>query len=262
MQIKKNYYAILTADVRYDPNITPNAKLLYAEITALCNEKGFCWAGNQYFADLYGKSKTTISKWVSQLKKQGYIDVKIVTKSNSREIDKRIITIKPNQFKDNTPLRKVNGGIEEKLNSPIEEKLIDNTTVINNTINNKKEKKLFLDKVKLTDEQYQNLIDKLGKIKTDDLIDSLNNYILTKGRDPYREHYNAILQWSKKSNNNSYNKKHNNPQLETPDWLKEKITIKEASAEEQARMKKMLSKWGNEETNKNEFDDFGEVEEK
>ena len=40
---------IIPADVRY-ANITPNAKLLYAEITALLHMNGKCFASNQYFS--------------------------------------------------------------------------------------------------------------------------------------------------------------------------------------------------------------------
>lgn len=126
MENKKSYYAIIPADVRYDKRLTANAKLLYGEITALCNEKGYCWATNLYFAKLYNVSKTSISKWINQLKNCNYVDVDIKNKTDSKEILYRYIRI-------------VKGGIEEKLNTPIEEKLKENNTVINNTINNKKE---------------------------------------------------------------------------------------------------------------------------
>jgi hypothetical protein len=128
-EIQKSYYAIIPANVRYDRELTPNAKLLYGEITALCNEKGYCWAYNQYFADLYEVSKVSISKWISQLFKKGYIDIEIIYKEGTKEILHRYITI-------------VNGGIKEKLNRGIKEKFKDNSTSINNTNNityNKKE---------------------------------------------------------------------------------------------------------------------------
>jgi DNA-binding transcriptional ArsR family regulator len=120
---KKSYYAIITANVRYDERLTPNAKLLYAEITALCNEKGYCWATNDYFAKLYKVSKTSVSKWINSLKNAGYVNIKIIYKDgDSKEILNRYITI-------------VNDPIEEKFNPPIKEKFKDNTTKINNTIN-------------------------------------------------------------------------------------------------------------------------------
>lgn len=71
----KAYYAIIPASVRYDKNLTPNAKLLYGEITALCNEKGFCWATNRYFAEIFNVSRNSISKWINSLVKLGYIQL-------------------------------------------------------------------------------------------------------------------------------------------------------------------------------------------
>lgn len=120
-QIQKNFYAIIPAFVRYDKDLQPNAKLLYGEITALSNEKGFCWAENEYFANLYNVSKTSISKWISSLIKKQYITSEIVYKQGTKEIEHRYLRI-------------VGGGIEEKLNTPIEEKLKDNNTSNNNTL--------------------------------------------------------------------------------------------------------------------------------
>lgn len=72
-EIKKSYYAIIPANVRYSNEIVDGAKLLYGEITCLCNEKGFCWANNEYFAKLYRNTKVTISRWISMLDKNNFI---------------------------------------------------------------------------------------------------------------------------------------------------------------------------------------------
>lgn len=121
MKESPSYFAIIPADVRYDKKITPNAKLLYAEITALCNAKGNCWATNKYFSELYSVSQTSISKWISSLISNGYIKSEIKYLKGSKQIDKRYLTI-------------IKHPIEEKLNTPIEEKLKDNNTSINKYI--------------------------------------------------------------------------------------------------------------------------------
>ncbi len=45
---RPGYWAVLPATVRYDKTLRPNAKLLYAEITALADARGYCWATNSY----------------------------------------------------------------------------------------------------------------------------------------------------------------------------------------------------------------------
>ncbi len=129
MEEKPNYYAIIPANVRYDNELTANSKLLYGEITSLCNNEGICWAGNEYFAKLYNVSKETISRWVSQLNKKKYINVKMFYKKDSKEIDKRIITINqliPIDENVNTYPQNNQGGIDKNIK--------ENNTSINNNI--------------------------------------------------------------------------------------------------------------------------------
>ena len=86
---KPSYYAIIPANVRYDKRLTDKAKLLYGEITCLTNKTGECWASNQYFADLYGVSKQTISNTISLLIKYGYITSELIYKDGGKEVEIR-----------------------------------------------------------------------------------------------------------------------------------------------------------------------------
>ena len=124
------YYAVIPATVRYDKKLTANAKLLYGEITALCNAKGYCWATNKYFADLYGVSIRSVQRWLNDLAEQEYIYVQTIN-GNEKESDQRIITLRQ---KCPTPMT--------KLSSPHDKNVIHNNTGNNNTTNtNKKENK-------------------------------------------------------------------------------------------------------------------------
>ena len=117
---KPNYYATIPADVRYNKKLTPNAKLLYAEITALSQKDGSCWASNKYFSKLYDVSTVTISRWVSSLVENNFINREIVYKKGTKEIDKRYLQL-------------CNGGINKNVNAPINKNVKDNNTSINNT---------------------------------------------------------------------------------------------------------------------------------
>lgn len=86
--ISPGYYSVIPADVRYDKELRPNAKLLYGELTALCNQHGYCWATNDYFAELYGLSAVTVSRLISQLEKSGYIRCEMA--AGQKGIERRI----------------------------------------------------------------------------------------------------------------------------------------------------------------------------
>lgn len=79
------YYAVIPADVRYDRDLRPNAKLLYGELTSLCCSKGYCWATNEYFAGLYDLSVSTVSRLIGQLEDGGYIRCEMVKTETGSE---------------------------------------------------------------------------------------------------------------------------------------------------------------------------------
>lgn len=81
---KPSYYSVTPASVRYAP-ITPGARLIFGEISALCNKEGYCWASNEYFAKLYGVDPRTITRCIAQLVKMGFIHVEN-SKSRHRQI--------------------------------------------------------------------------------------------------------------------------------------------------------------------------------
>ena len=109
---KPSYYAVIPAEVRYNKKLTPNAKLLYAEITALCNMNGKCTASTDYFCKLYEVSRISIQKWLKILEDNKYIKRVNIYKQGSKQIETRVITL---------------------VNMPCKDKLTDNTNInINN----------------------------------------------------------------------------------------------------------------------------------
>ena len=222
----RSYYAIIPANVRYDQRLKPNTKLLYGEITALCNEKGFCWASNEYFADLYGVNKETISRWVSDLINYGYLNREIIYKEGTNQIINRYLRI--NQYP-----------IDEKRNTPIDEKVKDNNTSINNTFNNTKEyirelppsKKSKATPTRHKYGEYKNVLlsdEHMEKLKTEfpnnyqERIERLSEYCASTGK-TYKNYLATIRNWAKKDNqpkkvSNGFNR--NVRREKIPDWAK------------------------------------------
>ncbi|HAY6579367.1 TPA: helix-turn-helix domain-containing protein, partial [Staphylococcus aureus] len=120
-------------------------------LTALANERGYCWATNQYFASLYNVSKRTIISWMKQLEKRKYIKIQVFYKPDSKIVDRRHIYILP--FPTDTEFytpseenfitygKNHHEGGEENFTTPGEENFTENNTLLNNTENNTKNKK-------------------------------------------------------------------------------------------------------------------------
>ena len=123
---RPGYYGILPASVRYDKNLKPMEKIMYSELTALSNKNGYCNATNSYFAELYEVGKNTVSLWISDLEKAGYIKTKLIYETGTRIIKERRIYI-------SDPITKNDDTYHEKEVDPITKNREDNNTSINNT---------------------------------------------------------------------------------------------------------------------------------
>lgn len=150
MAEKPSFYAILPADVRYAEDLTSLQKILYAEITALTNKEWYCYAGNSYFAELYKKDPTRVSKTISDMQKKWYLQV---SRENESWFVRRIYVWELKELKKTikTTCRKVQKascsweqeGVAEKCKTPLAENcniiIQDNNTTRNNTLSSNEE---------------------------------------------------------------------------------------------------------------------------
>ena len=124
MSDNPSYFSILTADVRYSEELSDFAKVLYSDITALCNIRGYCSATNDYFAQRFRKSKRTISATIAQIADAGYIRID-VERAENNEVTERKIWVRTDAKQAvervHTPMEENFHRYREKLPEPMEE---------------------------------------------------------------------------------------------------------------------------------------------
>ena len=91
--MKPSFWAVIPATVRYDKSVGSTAKLLFAEITALSNIEGYCWASNNYFANLFDISITQVSRLIGSLEERGFLKSFVDSRAgNQRKLYPQITT--------------------------------------------------------------------------------------------------------------------------------------------------------------------------
>lgn len=187
-----NYYAIIPATVRYSTQLKPNEKLLYGEITALSNNLGYCYAQNRYFANLYGVSIETVSRWISHLQQLGFIQIEI-KRNEKKEVIARYLYIVdvPSLQKNQYPSPpKYHEGIDENvkknnINLNIDEDELF-TLIINNSFKISNEFYEILEKLELL------YTEQMLKFMQQDKIQMIKNIIYTL-YDLYNGNFNNLL---------------------------------------------------------------------
>lgn len=133
MNKASGYYKIIPDYVMFDKELLdiPKSILLYGEISALCNSKGYCWASNAYFAEKFKTTERTIIRYINKLVDKKYLAKKVIYKDGSKEVEKRILSIdfRPSDIDDTT-------GGDTDVTTPSDTSVMDNNININNINNN------------------------------------------------------------------------------------------------------------------------------
>lgn len=168
---KPSYYAILPANVRYDRDLQPMARLLYAEISCLTNMTGICTASNEYFSSLFEVAPVTVSRIISKLKDKGYIEINYVVfgKGDERKERREIKLVK-----------------SDTAQEPIKPKIVKKE---------KEEEELFeYSFIKMPKPHYDKLIEEYGKEFIKETMDRMIEWCNNKRR-YYKDYNKSIRAW-------------------------------------------------------------------
>ena len=88
-------------EILTDKNLSDKEKHIYSLVIFLSQEKQYCFCTNKTISELLNISVTQVSKLVNSLKDKSYINIEMVYKENSKEVDIRKLIPIEEKFKDN-----------------------------------------------------------------------------------------------------------------------------------------------------------------
>lgn len=218
----KDGYSICLNEWALDKDIKNELGLLLI-ISSLC-AKGYCYATNTYFKELFDIPEETISRKIKKLEEKRYITVEY--EKRGCEIIRRIIR-----------LTKMSIDNYQKCQSTIDENVKGNN--INNknkNINNIYSKKTYgtYKRVKLTDQEYKKLEEEYGSDFIKEQIKCLDEYIETNNNKNKYSNYYLVL---KKAIREEWFK---NKIKKTPEWFDKDIDKIKATKEDEQYMQDLI----------------------
>lgn len=176
-----NGYSICFNEWALDVSIKSELGLLLI-ISGLCAEKGYCYATNDYFSELFEVDEVTISRKIKKLEEKTYITVDY--KMNGSVVEKREIR-----------LTKMLTAINKNVNGAVNKNVKDNNTRENNTNEEKSHLKIYSeyeykmmadklrDLLKKNKEEWENIVEAINISVPELLIRFLKYWSIEKERD-------------------------------------------------------------------------------
>lgn len=219
----ENGYAICMNQWALDKDIKNELGLLLI-ISSLCAEKGYCFASNKYLAELFNTNETLISRKLRLLEEKEYIYMEY--EKVGTQVVKRYIRLS----------KTIMDGYQKRYSTVIENDKY-NITSNNITSNNKYIKKTAYGnykRIKLTNQEYNKLVEEYGKEYIDIQIQLLDNYVESNNnKNKYTNFYLVLI----KSIKNDWFK---NKQKILPEWFNKDIQKEEISAEDKKYMEDLI----------------------
>lgn len=88
MEKQFSTFSVIPTEIIINKELSSTNKLLYAIISSLTNEKGYCWASNKYLGEMLDISERQIIKNINKLEKENLIRIDV------KDNWKRKITLK------------------------------------------------------------------------------------------------------------------------------------------------------------------------
>ena len=124
-------------EILTDKKLSDKEKTIYAIIICLSRENNYCYYTNKTISELLNITITQVSRLVNSLKDKNYINIELIYKENSKQVEMRKLI--PIQKYEDTYLQKVQYPPHKNVNTPIDENVKDNK--YNSTKQNHKKSK-------------------------------------------------------------------------------------------------------------------------
>ena len=111
-------------EILTDKKLSDKEKIIYAIIIYLSKENNYCYCTNKTISELLNITITQVSRLVNSLKDKNYINIELIYKENSKQVEMRKLI--PIQKYEDTYLQKVQYPPHKNVNTPIDENVKDN----------------------------------------------------------------------------------------------------------------------------------------
>lgn len=187
-------------EIWLDRNLNWSEKLLLVEIDSLA-KNGECFASNAYFAEFFALSKDRISRLVTSLREKGYVEVEVVYKEGTKQVEKRVIT--PTGY---WQMHRYPTG--ENTDTPLGENTEDNNTEKINTENKRERDKAQPKRFqKPTVEQVRAYCqERRNSIDAEEFVDFYESKGWLVGKTPMKDWKASVRTWERSRSGNRYSK--------------------------------------------------------